>query len=510
MSTSRSSPGRCSMRCPQPAGFASIQARSRLPRAISRIRSSPISTVGEYFAMAPPSAPRSGCRIIPSARARTRSVGRRSYGRSVRPSAAGPAPPGLPSWPVIAPGRLLAVGPTGRAAARRNAVHTGHGFEAVVHLELRKDVLDVVADRGLADEELIGDGRGARPGAHEGDHLQLAPTELRDRRERLAARELELRLGELLPDQQLDLVRRRHVAEEMDDRRRSPVPGRDRHTAHIDPQGLPGLGPSRHVEVLDQIAAVQERPDRARPAAQPVPVAVASLEDVAARLAEDLIGGVAEEAFRSLVPEENLAARPAHPDAVRRVGEERRDLRQRLLRSARAGAAARGATPPRPAPGRCAHGPSPVSIVGGVRAAVPGSCTGSATSHTQPAPGALRSAMRPPICSTASRQNGSPRPVPAVGSLAGLRRPGTNRSKIRAWRSSGIPRPWSITRSTTWSSTCAPSTRTSPLPEQEAGGPGVAPPGAHPPVRRDAEPPPLLLGERRVLAADHRRNLGKV
>src|SRR5579885_2338096 len=169
MSTSRSSPGRCSTRCPQPAGFASIHARSRLPRAISRIRSSPISTVGEYFAMAPPLAPRLGSRIAL-----------------------------LPVCSALRyDGGHIGLQPRGRC---RDAVHAGHGFEPVVHLELRKDVLDVVANRGLADEELIGDGRGARPGAHEGDHLQLAPAELRDRRETLAARELELRLGELLPD----------------------------------------------------------------------------------------------------------------------------------------------------------------------------------------------------------------------------------------------------------------------------------------------------------------------
>jgi acetoin utilization protein AcuB len=57
---------------------------------------------------------------------------------------------------------------------------------------------------------------------------------------------------------------------------------------------------------------------------------------------------------------------------------------------------------------------------------------GSVTVKTVRSPGVLATAIRPPMRSTASRQNGSPRPVSAAGSSVGDRRTVRNFSKMRA------------------------------------------------------------------------------
>src|SRR3990172_1248655 len=79
--------------------------------------------------------------------------------------------------------------------------------------------------------------------------------------------------------------------------------------------------------MLNCIPFIELRFDGTRPSAKPVAAAIAAAEDVTAWPADDLRGGVLQDAFRRPVPEQNLPLRAAYPDTIGRVLEKRCEVR---------------------------------------------------------------------------------------------------------------------------------------------------------------------------------------
>src|SRR5207244_8790544 len=89
----------------------------------------------------------------------------------------------------------------------------------------------------------------------------------------------------------------------------------------VDPDGCARLRPSGHVKGLDGLAHLDERHHVTPLVAKAVSVIVPPDEDVAARPADDLLCGIAEDLLRRSIPEDDPPVSSDDERPVTRTGE---------------------------------------------------------------------------------------------------------------------------------------------------------------------------------------------
>jgi hypothetical protein len=112
-----------------------------------------------------------------------------------------------------------------------------------------------------------------------------------------------------LANENLKLVCRSDITEEVGDRRRLVVVTGKGNTAHIDPQRFARPRPSSHLKMLDQVSAAHRHLEGARPLTELIAVTVTAVEEFAALLPDDLLRGSFQDGFSGPVAEQNLTRR---------------------------------------------------------------------------------------------------------------------------------------------------------------------------------------------------------
>ena len=176
-----------------------------------------------------------------------------------------------------------------------------------MHIELREDLRDVVADRDGRDEQVFGDAVGRQTLGHLAQDLLLAAGQRREGSRDGAP----LGCGPFLDGFGELVLQRRglsvRIAEHVDDGGERRVAAGDREGRRREPaHSPPGTGTSMRnaCRVVVRMLA-RLRGDRAGRAAVAVSVDVATAHDVVAAPPENLVGGTAEKFLAGLVPEDD-------------------------------------------------------------------------------------------------------------------------------------------------------------------------------------------------------------
>jgi hypothetical protein len=112
-----------------------------------------------------------------------------------------------------------------------------------------------------------------------------------------------LSLNQLLADKDLELVSRSDITEEMDNRGGLVVATGKGNTAYVNPQRFARPRPCGHLKMLDQVSTAQRHLEWARPLTELIAITVATVEELAALLSDDVFSRSFQDGLRSPVAE---------------------------------------------------------------------------------------------------------------------------------------------------------------------------------------------------------------